>query len=131
MESVAVRRWSCRLLGAFLALLATDACAPVARAGCGGHVLVGAPAAGQDTTRPMPAHPAPEPGQAPCSGPHCSRAPATPAHIPVSPSTPAEQQWALVSTPVESPGPAPLWALAEQSPGRPIRGGADVYHPPR
>jgi hypothetical protein len=128
MKSLAAQRWSIRLLGGLLALLAADRCAPVARAECGGHVLVGERVSGPIVPTPLSR---PRPRQLPCSGPHCSKGPATPAPVPVSRSAPAAQQWALVPARPTAPEPSPFSALAGGSLIWPVRGGPGVYHPPR
>jgi hypothetical protein len=130
MKCIVARRWPCRLLGAFLALLGWACFTPGARAGCGGHVFVGNPAAHQTAGRSeQPARPAP--ARAPCAGPHCSKAPAAPTPAPVSRRVPAEQHGALVPAAPALPESPVSSALAETSPDRPAGAGSAIYHPPR
>jgi hypothetical protein len=112
---------------------------PVARAECGDYLVLGAKAkstAHSHLPPPLPATSQQMPvaghdGPKPCSGPMCSKAPLPFPPMPPSPAPERGNEAAI---------PALLQHLAEtqhfnccpdDSAERPVRRGAEIYHPPR
>lgn len=113
-----------------------------ARAGCGNYVVTGDKGSAAAYSNPLPHLPAspyqmpsipsaPHDGSKPCSGPMCSRAPLS---LPTAPPSVAPQQGNDAAQPTLLLNVAEIQHIdccLDETPQRPIRRGAEVYHPPR
>jgi hypothetical protein len=120
--------------GAALALAAGLALAPpAARADCAAHSfsLAGLDGPFAPAAAPAAARPAAPRGPKPCTGPHCrARRDRGADPLPSEPPTRGDE-WGCVLT-FAPPPAAPHGArLSGDAPARPVRRGAEVFHPPR